>query len=663
MIQGTMSNAGKSLLAAGLCRVLSQDGLRVAPFKSQNMALNSGVTADGLEMGRAQIMQAEACGIAPDVRMNPILLKPESDHRSQLIVAGKAQGAFAARDYFARKKALMPQILEAFDSLAEENDVIVIEGAGSPVEINLAENDIVNMGLARAVSSPVLLAGDIDPGGVFAQLYGTVALFAPEDRALLRGLVVNKFRGDVEILRPGLAPLEKMCGVPVVGVVPYLTLDLDDEDSLAPRLSAREARGVIDVAVVRLPHLSNFTDFDPLSRVPGVGVRYVSSTTDLGRPDLVVLPGSKTTLDDARWLAASGIGACVRALSGAGTPVLGICGGYQLLGDELSDPHGREGAGTARGLGLIPASTVFKEEKRLAQSELRITGAQGAFSVWNGMTARGYEIHDGETTVSCAPAGTIGGNPEGAACGNVFGTYLHGLFDEPGVALALARSLARMRGLPESVVGAAGAASAADHRAREFDRLADCRARGARHGVCLPHYRGGRMIHVYHGDGKGKTTAAMGLALRMLAAGRRVVVVQFLKDGESGEARLLAEHFGVPVFAGKASDKFTWSMTSEELAATCELHDGNLASALAELEGAQEGLLVLDEALDALSKGLVDEALVDRALDMSARGVEVALTGRAPSRKIVEKADYITEMRCEKHPYAQGICAREGVEY
>ena len=283
MIQGTMSNAGKSLLAAGLCRVLSQDGLRVTPFKSQNMALNSGVTADGLEMGRAQIMQAEACGIAPDVRMNPILLKPESDHRSQLIVAGKAQGAFAARDYFARKKALMPQILEAFDSLAEENDVIVIEGAGSPAEINLAENDIVNMGLARAVSSPVLLAGDIDPGGVFAQLYGTVALLAPEDRALLRGLVVNKFRGDVEILRPGLAPLEKMCGVPVVGVVPYLTLDLDDEDSLAPRLSAREARGVIDVAVVRLPHLSNFTDFDPLSRVPGVGVRYVSSTTDLGR--------------------------------------------------------------------------------------------------------------------------------------------------------------------------------------------------------------------------------------------------------------------------------------------------------------------------------------------------------------------------------------------
>ncbi|MFR7736006.1 MAG: cob(I)yrinic acid a,c-diamide adenosyltransferase [Eggerthella lenta] len=428
---------------------------------------------------------------------------------------------------------------------------------------------------------------------------------------------MNKFRGDVEILRPGLAPLEKMCGVPVVGVVPYLTLDLDDEDSLAPRLTAREARGVIDVAVVRLPHLSNFTDFDPLSRVPGMGVRYVSSTTDLGRPDLVVLPGSKSTVDDARWLAASGIGACVRALSGAGTPVLGICGGYQLLGDELSDPHGREGAGTARGLGLISASTVFKEEKRLAQSELRITGAQGAFSVWNGMTARGYEIHDGETTVSCALRARLAANqkarpaetcsePISTACStNRGGTRPR----------ALARAHARPAREYRGCCGRGFRGRSPCARVRPPGRL---RARGARHGVCLPHYRGGRMIHVYHGDGKGKTTAAMGLALRMLAAGRRVVVVQFLKDGESGEVRLLAEHFGVPVFAGKASDKFTWSMTSEELAATRELHDGNLASALAELEGAQEGLLVLDEALDALSKGLVDEALVDRALDMSA---------------------------------------------
>ena len=472
MIQGTMSNAGKSLLAAGLCRVLAQDGLSVAPFKSQNMALNSGVTASGLEMGRAQIMQAQACGIEPDVRMNPILLKPESDRKSQLIVNGKARGAYSAREYFGRKKALMPQILAAYDSLAAEVDVVVIEGAGSPAEINLAADDIVNMGLARAVGAPVLLAGDIDPGGVFAQLYGTVSLLAPEDRARVRGLVVNKFRGDVEILRPGLAPLEELTGIPVVGIVPYLKLDLDDEDSLAPRLTARGARGVVDVAVVRLPHLSNFTDFDPLDRVGGAGVRYVERACDLGRPDLVILPGSKSTLADARWLEESGMGACIRALAAEGAPVLGICGGYQLLGQELVDPDGVEGAGVARGLGLVAVRTEFSPEKRLARSEFLITRAEGVFSVWNGMTARGYEIHDGKTSGDVAPAGTIDGAPEGVACGNVFGTYLHGLFDEPGIARALARALARRRGLPEDVVSNAAAASADEHRNREFDRLA-----------------------------------------------------------------------------------------------------------------------------------------------------------------------------------------------
>ena len=474
MIQGTMSNAGKSLLAAGLCRVLSQDGLRVAPFKSQNMALNSGVTADGLEMGRAQIMQAEACSVTPDVRMNPILLKPEGDRKSQVIVNGKATGALSARDYFARKKSLMPKILESYHSLAAENDVIVIEGAGSPAEINLAADDIVNMGLACEVASPVLLAGDIDPGGVFAQLYGTVALLPPKDRARVRGLVVNKFRGDVEILRPGLAPLEEMCGAPVVGVVPYLALDLDDEDSLSARLAKREARGIVDVAVVRLPHLSNFTDFDALDRICGVSVRYVSRASELGRPDLTILPGSKSTLADARWLADSGMGACVRALAGEGACVLGICGGYQLLGEELIDPYGIEGAGASRerGLGILPLRTVFAAEKRLAQSRLSITGGEGAFSVLNGLLAQGYEIHDGETSGACSAAGSIDGAPEGAARGNVFGTYLHGLFDTPEIALALMRELARRRGLSPDCVGGQGAASAAEHRAREFDRLA-----------------------------------------------------------------------------------------------------------------------------------------------------------------------------------------------
>ncbi len=662
MIQGTMSNAGKSLLAAGLCRALSQDGLRVAPFKSQNMALNSGVTADGLEMGRAQIMQAEACGIAPDVRMNPILLKPESDHRSQLIVAGKAQGAFAARDYFARKKALMPQILEAFDSLAEENDVIVIEGAGSPVEINLAENDIVNMGLARAVSSPVLLAGDIDPGGVFAQLYGTVALLAPEDRALLRGLVVNKFRGDVEILRPGLAPLEKMCGVPVVGVVPYLKLDLDDEDSLAPRLSAREARGVIDVAVVRLPHLSNFTDFDPLSRVPGVGVRYVSSTTDLGRPDLVVLPGSKTTLDDARWLAASGIGACVRALSGAGTPVLGICGGYQLLGDELSDPHGREGVGTARGLGLIPASTVFKEEKHLAQSELRITGAQGAFSVWNGMTARGYEIHDGETTVSCAPAGTIGGKPEGAACGNVFGTYLHGLFDEPGVALASrARSRAcaacpraswvlRARCPRPITVRASSTAWPTPCAGRSTWSMSTALSRRAYD----PRVSWRRQRQDHGGDGPRPSHARRGPPRR-----RRAVPERRRKRGGAParrafrRARVRGEGVGQVYLVHDVGRTCRDARAARwEPRFRARRARGRAGGAARARRGARR---TFEGACRRGTRG-------PRARYVRARHRSGAHRARTfPQDR--GQGRLHTEMRCEKHPYAQGICAREGVEY
>lgn len=327
------------------------------------------------------------------------------------------------------------------------------------------------------MSSPVLLAGDIDPGGVFAQLYGTVALLAPEDRALLRGLVVNKFRGDVEILRPGLAPLEKMCGVPVVGVVPYLTLDLDDEDSLAPRLSAREARGVIDVAVVRLPHLSNFTDFDPLSRVPGVGVRYVSSTTDLGRPDLVVLPGSKTTLDDARWLAASGIGACVRALSGTGTPVLGICGGYQLW--ETSFPTRTAGR------------RWHRARARAHPCKYGVQGGKAPRPVGAAHHGRprrvlGVERHDGARVRDSRRRN----DRLLRSCGHDWRqTRRRGLrkrvrnlsprpVRRTGVALALARSLARMRGLPENVVGAAGAASAADHRAREFDRLADV-VRGA----------------------------------------------------------------------------------------------------------------------------------------------------------------------------------------
>ena len=330
MVQGTMSGAGKSLLCTALCRIFAQDGYKVAPFKSQNMALNSFVTRAGLEMGRAQVVQAQAAGVEPDVRMNPILLKPSSDVGSQVIVNGEVRGDMPARAYFRQKKTLIPEILRAYESLAQEYDILVIEGAGSPAEINLKADDIVNMGLAKLVDAPVLLVGDIDRGGVFAQLFGTVELLEPDERARIKGLVINKFRGDVGILRPGLAMLEEKTHLPVFGVVPYLKVDIEDEDSLSDRLQVKNAVKPLDAAIVRLPHISNFTDFMPLEQHPLLGVRYVQTTRELGTPDCVILPGTKNTVDDLLWLRQCGLEAAISKLAQRGTPVLGVCGGYNV---------------------------------------------------------------------------------------------------------------------------------------------------------------------------------------------------------------------------------------------------------------------------------------------------------------------------------------------
>ena len=413
MVQGTMSGAGKSLLCAALCRIFAQDGYRVAPFKSQNMALNSFVTRDGLEMGRAQVVQAQAAGIEPDVRMNPILLKPSSDVGSQVIVNGEVRGQMSAAAYFKMKRALIPEILSAYNSLAETVDIIVIEGAGSPAEINLKADDIVNMGLARLVDAPVLLAGDIDRGGVFAQLYGTVALLEPEERARIKGLLINKFRGDVEILRPGLAMLEEKTQLPVLGVVPYLKVDIEDEDSLSTRLDAGKTVHPLDVAILRLPHISNFTDFMPLEQHPLLGVRYVQNTRQLGTPDLIILPGTKNTVADLLWLRQSGLEAALLKLAANGTPVLGVCGGYQMLGETLDDPEGTESgtAQTVRGLGLLPTHTVFTGQKHRTQDTAAVTAAPFA-----GAALTGYQIHTGRTEVQGVPFCTLAdGTPE-AAC-------------------------------------------------------------------------------------------------------------------------------------------------------------------------------------------------------------------------------------------------------
>ncbi len=466
MVQGTMSGAGKSLLVTALCRIFAREGLRVAPFKSQNMALNSYVTADGLELGRAQAAQAEAAGLDCDVRMNPILLKPSSETGSQLIVMGEVRGQYDAADYFRMKRSLIPEILQAYNSLAQENDVIVIEGAGSPAEINLREDDIVNMGLAELVNAPVLLAGDIDRGGVFAQLYGTIALLQPEERQRVVGTVINKFRGDVELLRPGLRQLEELTGVPVLGVVPWLDTDIDDEDSLAPRLTRRPEQRALDIAVIRLPHISNFTDFPPLEEHPAIGVRYVRQKDMLGTPDLIILPGTKNTTGDLQWLRESSLADEVLRLHRAGTPVLGICGGYQMLGRRLSDPDGVERKGEAEGLGLLPCETVFSRGKTRTRRTAVCTAAPFA-----GAKLEGYEIHMGDTRGTAASFCRLeDGTEDGAAGENVFGTYLHGLFDSGELTARLAVWLAGRKGIKVPDVQPE---SRAVYKNRQYDRLAD----------------------------------------------------------------------------------------------------------------------------------------------------------------------------------------------
>ena len=466
MVQGTMSGAGKSLLCAGLCRVFAQDGLKVAPFKSQNMALNSYVTRDGLEMGRAQVVQAQAAGKEPDVRMNPILLKPSSDIGSQVIVNGEIRGQMRATEYFRMKRQLIPDIMRAYNSLAAENDVIVIEGAGSPAEINLRTDDIVNMGMAELVDAPVLLAGDIDRGGVFAQLYGTVALLQEQERARIGGLIINKFRGDEAILRPGLTMLEEKTGIPVLGVVPYLRVNVDDEDSLAPCLENQGKKKPIDIAVIRLPRISNFTDFSLIDEHPAMGVRYVGSTRELGNPDLVILPGTKSTLSDLLWLRQSGLEAAVCKLAHAGTPVLGICGGYQMLGENLSDPFGTEGGGEMHGMGLLPIDTVFSDRKTRTRMQAEVLA-----SAFAGAKLDGYEIHTGKTTVRGEAFCMLeNGQPDGCISGNVFGTYLHGLFDTGSLTQKLAEYLCQRKGIS---CEQAAPISHAEYQEQQFDLLAD----------------------------------------------------------------------------------------------------------------------------------------------------------------------------------------------
>lgn len=493
MIQGTMSNAGKSLLVAGLCRIFAQDGYRVAPFKSQNMALNSYITEDGFEMGRAQVVQAEAAKKIPDVRMNPILLKPTSDQGSQVIVNGQPIGNMTVTEYYIYKKQLKSHIMKAYESLAAENDIIVIEGAGSPAEINLKQDDIVNMGMARMAKAPVLIAGDIDRGGVFAALYGTVMLLDEEERSYVKGTIINKFRGDVNLLTPGLDLLYDLIHIPVVGVVQYITVDIDDEDSLAERFTKPKAEGLIDIAIIRLPRISNFTDFNALEHIDGAAVRYVSSVGELKNPDLIIIPGSKNTMGDLKWLREIGLEAAILKHAAKDKPIFGICGGYQMLCDTLRDPYNVEHGGEMKGLGLLKATTTFEQQK----TRTRITGefqnVKGIFNGLNGKHFEGYEIHMGQTGVTesvcteealriekgfpCKSSyfsvltrndGYV--KTDGMCSGNIYGSYVHGIFDSDEVLFEIADALMGKKGLKYERLSTFDSKA---YKEQQYDLLAD----------------------------------------------------------------------------------------------------------------------------------------------------------------------------------------------
>ena len=467
MIQGTMSGAGKSLITAGLCRIFAEDGYRVAPFKSQNMALNSFVTEDGLEMGRAQVMQAECARIKPMVEMNPILLKPTDDKGSQLIVNGEVVGNMSASAYFRHKAGYKETILAAYERLCRVADVIIVEGAGSPVELNLKKDDIVNMGLAEMLDAPVLLVGDIDRGGIFAQLLGTLDLLEADERKRVKGLLVNKFRGDEALFENGVRILEERGRTKVVGVIPHLSLRFDDEDSLSDRFENTRT-GNFDIAVIRFPHIANFTDLNPFEQIAEVSVRFVTSPEDVRDPDMIVLPGSKNTIEDLRWMKDVGLADAVREEAKKGKAIFGICGGYQMLGRRILDPAHAECGGEEAGLCLLPVDTVLGTEKVRRAYTGSIANAGGILQALKGLPVEGYEIHMGQTTpyedVMEFTSGKTGYCKE-----QVYGCYIHGIFDKKEIAETTIRAIAEARGKD---VGTAGLKDYADFKESQYDLLA-----------------------------------------------------------------------------------------------------------------------------------------------------------------------------------------------
>ena len=483
MFQGTSSNVGKSVLAAAFCRIFYQDGYKVAPFKAQNMALNSFVTQDGGEMGRAQVVQAQAAGVEPDVRMNPVLLKPTGNSCSQVVVMGKSIGNLSAQEYHMRFNTTALDIVQqCLTELMAENDVLVIEGAGSPAEVNLKDRDIVNMRVAMMADAPVFLVADIDRGGALAAVVGTLELLYPQERPYVKGIIINKFRGDIKLLQPALDFLEERTGIPVLGVVPYYTeFSIPEEDSVAleeKKIQRSTTELQLDIVVINLPRISNFTDFDPFAAEPDVNLRYVQSLEDLGNPDMIILPGSKNTSEDLQFLWDSGLANAVTEYGRAGHPVMGICGGYQMLGTTIHDPQATESArGKVKGLGLLNIETTFFPEKVTVQVKGRVYGKEFCLLGCANLELEGYEIHMGRTDLGegVSPALLLKrGDVEyldGAVAGQVMGTYLHGIYDNDQFRDHLLGWLWQLKGKQQRPVPPGYSASGA--RERAFNQLAD----------------------------------------------------------------------------------------------------------------------------------------------------------------------------------------------
>jgi adenosylcobyric acid synthase len=465
MIQGTASGVGKSILTAAFCRIFARTGLRVVPFKAQNMSNNAAVTAEGGEIGRAQALQARAAGVQPHVRMNPVLLKPMADNRSDVVLLGRSRPELRELPWHERKAVLWQHVTDSLDHLRDNADLVVIEGAGSPAETNLRASDIVNMAVAHHANASVFLVADIDRGGAFAALYGTWALLGADDRARLRGFILNRFRGDASLLAPAPADLEHLTGIPTVGVVPFIRHDLPDEDAFSIRT---RSGGAIRVAAIRFPHLANFDDLDPLAREPGSTVQWTQDVEIVRAAHAIVLPGTRNTIADLKWLWETGLAASIRNRAAAGTPVVGLCGGYQMLGKTIHDPAGIEAGGSCCGLGLLDAHTELLPDKHTravtaTASKLPFCHARAA-----SMELSGYEIHHGETTANAEAWITVAGAPIGGSNGTVWGAYLHGIFNNDGFRAAWLQSLG----------GNSTESRWSDHIDSELDRLADVVASG-----------------------------------------------------------------------------------------------------------------------------------------------------------------------------------------